>query len=344
MECRLCLCSAPFGSSVSIHEYPHPLLQCILTSCQLQVNKDDLLPDTICLLCKNNLELLSNFRNICIQSEETQKLRLAESLDIKKEEIVLDDLIWQDDIDINSISNACQPAVDDEFNKSKSRNSGQVSLGDHLQQNENENSQILGGKSTHDNPYKCETCSKSFSYRSYYVRHVKSHIKDSHKRKICLKSFTFKYTLEEHMISHNGIKLPQCEICFKSFKHKTSLMKHMNTHTGEKRFICDICSKSFNLKYTLLRHMKSHAGVKSHKCEMCSKSFTTKPTLVEHINCHNGIKPYRCEVCLNTFTHKSTLWKHMKTHTGQKSYKCEICSESFKCKSHHMDHMNNYHI
>ncbi|XP_077283870.1 uncharacterized protein LOC143909658 [Arctopsyche grandis] len=317
MECRLCLCSSPVESSVSIHEYPHPLVQCILTSCQLQVDKYDLLPHTICLLCTTNLELLRDFRNICIQSEKTQKLRLAESLDIKIEEILLDDLIWQDDIGINSISNICQQVVDNEINKSESRNSSQVSLEDHVKPKENENSQILGGKSTQENPYKCDPCSKTFRYRSYYVRHVKYHTKDSHKCEICLKSFTFKCTLVEHMNSHNGIKQPQCEICFKSFKYKSSLMKHSKTHTGEKSFICDICSKSFTLKDILVGHMKSHTGAKLHKCEMCFKSFTAKPTLVEHMNSHNGIKPYQCEVCLISFTYRSVLRRHIKTHTEE---------------------------
>ncbi|XP_077289044.1 uncharacterized protein LOC143913242 [Arctopsyche grandis] len=110
------------------------LVQRILACCQLQVNKDDLLPDTICLLCNNNLELLSNFRNMCIQNEETQKLRLPGILNIKNEETILDDLIWEDEVVIDSTSNVCQLAVDDEINQS-SISGKEFLVRDHSKQN-----------------------------------------------------------------------------------------------------------------------------------------------------------------------------------------------------------------
>ncbi|XP_077288667.1 uncharacterized protein LOC143913033 isoform X2 [Arctopsyche grandis] len=188
MECRLCLRSAPVESSVSIHDYPHPLVQRILACCQLQVNRDDLLPDTICLLCKNNLGLLSNFRSICIQSEETQKLRLTEILNIKNEETILDDLIWEDEIGNNSTSNVCQPGVDDEINESESSNSGKQFLeGDYSKQNALliENDNILEGKSSQENPHRCQICSILF---------------------------TTKTSLMEHMNSHTGIKPYRCKV------------------------------------------------------------------------------------------------------------------------------------
>lgn len=59
----------------------------------------------ICLSCDNNLELFFGFRNVCIQSDQIQKSRLSDCLNIKTEEIILDDLIFQDDFDIDPISN-----------------------------------------------------------------------------------------------------------------------------------------------------------------------------------------------------------------------------------------------
>ncbi|XP_077297469.1 uncharacterized protein LOC143919148 [Arctopsyche grandis] len=93
MECRLCLGSAPADSSVSIFGDPHPerLEQRIRTCCQVQVKRDDGLPDTVCLSCNTNLESLISFRKACFRSNETSQLRLDNCLKIKTEEVLLKD-------------------------------------------------------------------------------------------------------------------------------------------------------------------------------------------------------------------------------------------------------------
>ncbi|XP_077294058.1 uncharacterized protein LOC143916716 isoform X2 [Arctopsyche grandis] len=102
MECRLCLCQqGPAGSFVSIHDDPHPpqrLVQRIWTCCQLRVRKGDHLPDTICLSCLNNLELLDTFRNSCFRNDTTSRLELDKCLKVKPEEVLLEDLIWEDEL------------------------------------------------------------------------------------------------------------------------------------------------------------------------------------------------------------------------------------------------------
>ncbi|XP_077293770.1 zinc finger MYM-type protein 1-like [Arctopsyche grandis] len=113
MECRLCLCSAPVESSVSIHNSPYSLLRHIWTSCQLQVKKDDQLPDMICLSCFNNLEALSSFRNDCLKSDKTSKLRLEARLPIKMEEVLLEDLTWEEEPSANSTPHVYNSPVDE---------------------------------------------------------------------------------------------------------------------------------------------------------------------------------------------------------------------------------------
>ncbi|XP_077290490.1 uncharacterized protein LOC143914231 [Arctopsyche grandis] len=101
MECRLCLGPAPAESSVSIFQSdPHPerLEQRIRTCCQIHVKRGDGLPDAVCLSCKTNLELLIGFRNVCFRSYETSQLnRLDDCWKIKTEEVLLEDLIWDDE-------------------------------------------------------------------------------------------------------------------------------------------------------------------------------------------------------------------------------------------------------
>ncbi|XP_077289508.1 uncharacterized protein LOC143913528 isoform X3 [Arctopsyche grandis] len=103
MECRLCLCSAPPEAFISIHDdtYPPHLVQRIWTCCRLQVRKDDKLPDMICPSCVNNLELLDSFRNTCLRTDKASRLKSGESLNVKPEEVILADLIWEDEVGAN---------------------------------------------------------------------------------------------------------------------------------------------------------------------------------------------------------------------------------------------------
>ncbi|XP_077293756.1 uncharacterized protein LOC143916496 [Arctopsyche grandis] len=127
MECRLCLCSAP---TVSIHDGPHPVAQLISACCQLTVKKNDMLPNMICLSCDNNLKLFSSFRDVCVRSEETLKTRL----DIKTEEVLLEDLVWEDGSHNSLI-----------FDESDEWESNTLKRSDHKQ---NTNSTRHGGETT----------------------------------------------------------------------------------------------------------------------------------------------------------------------------------------------------
>lgn len=57
------------------------------------MDRYDELPDSICSRCETNLLLLVNFKNISIKNDKSTRLRLSHS-NIKVEEIILDDLIW----------------------------------------------------------------------------------------------------------------------------------------------------------------------------------------------------------------------------------------------------------
>ncbi|XP_077290210.1 uncharacterized protein LOC143914005 isoform X2 [Arctopsyche grandis] len=101
MECRLCLGPAPAESSVTIFQRPGPHPECleqrIRTCCQIYVKRGDGLPDTVCLSCKTNLESLISFRKACFRSNETSQLRLDDCLKIKTEEVLSEDVIWDDE-------------------------------------------------------------------------------------------------------------------------------------------------------------------------------------------------------------------------------------------------------
>ncbi|XP_077289555.1 uncharacterized protein LOC143913559 [Arctopsyche grandis] len=305
MECRLCLCSAPAGSFVSIHDDPHPtrLAQRIWTCCQLRVRKGDHLPDMICHSCVNNLELLHSFRNACLQSDETSRVKLYGSLNVKREEVMLDDLIWKDESNANLLPNISSPPDDGEVHEGK------------ITSNDNTTEMLHTTRDTREQPFICDICSKSYARKNNLRLHMTVHTKENpHKCDICLKSFSSKHYLHGHMNIHSEVEAHKCNICLKSFVNKYHLKIHMTRHSGEKPFKCNICLKSFVQKYALMRHLKCHSNEKPFKCDICSKSVKRKQYMVIHMKVHMKAKSPKCDFCSKSFTSKYILLKHLKSH------------------------------
>ncbi|XP_077298460.1 uncharacterized protein LOC143919801 [Arctopsyche grandis] len=99
MECRLCMSLVPTESSVLIYENPVSLelQERIWSCCRLQLTKHDTLPDSICSLCNSKVESLMDFKNICRQNDVKARKKMPKCLDIKVEEILLDNLVWEDE-------------------------------------------------------------------------------------------------------------------------------------------------------------------------------------------------------------------------------------------------------
>ncbi|XP_077299361.1 uncharacterized protein LOC143920363 [Arctopsyche grandis] len=162
MECRLCLCSAPPEAFVSVHGDPHPqqLVQRIWTGCQLRVRKGDHLPDLICHSCVNNLELLDSFRNSCLRSDETSRMVLNESLKIKTEEVLLEDLIWEDESNCDLSTNISSSPNNGEIPE------GKITSDDNRPEMKNISEEVTQTTShTQKNLYECDISSKSFAQK-----------------------------------------------------------------------------------------------------------------------------------------------------------------------------------
>lgn len=108
----------------------------------MQVKADDGLPDSICLGCNKNLALFNTFRNFCLQNDRTLKLRLNKRLDIKSEEIFLDDLIWKNDLGDNLPQNVCDPLIDDDTNDLESSGLEEIDSKQNIRLIENINSPV----------------------------------------------------------------------------------------------------------------------------------------------------------------------------------------------------------
>ncbi|XP_077299423.1 uncharacterized protein LOC143920413 [Arctopsyche grandis] len=314
MECRLCLCSAPAESFVSIHDDPHPprLVQRIWTCCQLWVRKRDHLPDMICLSCVNNLELLDSFRNACYQNDTTSRVELDKYLRVKPEEVLLEDLIWKDEL-----GGDCSP--DDVETPGR-----KITSSDNVATIIDTNGHILA----EELPFR-KTLDTMFSTHSELDDNID--FRD--------KLFTHKNNLMTKKNSDTRRKLHDCDICSKSFNRKDYLNIHMRLHAGVKPYICDICSKTFTTKQIISVHMGIHTGVKPHICYICSKKFIQKHQIIAHMGTHTKVKPYKCDICLKSFHRKWELSVHVVIHTGVKPYKCDICLKTFSKKQSHSAHM-----
>ncbi|XP_077289796.1 uncharacterized protein LOC143913706 [Arctopsyche grandis] len=246
MECRLCLCSAPAGSFVSIYDDPHPppLAQRIWTCCQLRVRKGDHLPDMICLSCVNNLELLDSFRNACFRSDTTSRVELDKNLKVKQEEVLLEDLIWEDDLGADLTPNISSLPDDGETPERK------LTSTDNMAEVVDTNRHILA----EELPLR-KALDKICSTHSELEHNINFQDKSfTHKQNLVTQknSFLRKYELSAHMSTHTPIYSHKCNVCSNSFTRKNNLMQHMNIHFGEKLFKCDICLKSFLRKSHLL--------------------------------------------------------------------------------------------
>ncbi|XP_063058784.1 zinc finger and BTB domain-containing protein 20 isoform X2 [Engraulis encrasicolus] len=110
-------------------------------------------------------------------------------------------------------------------------------------------------------PYECTLCSKTFTAKQNYVKHMFVHTGEKpHQCSICWRSFSLKDYLIKHMVTHTGVRAYQCSICNKRFTQKSSLNVHMRLHRGEKSYECYVCKKKFSHKTLLERHMALHAA------------------------------------------------------------------------------------
>lgn len=212
--------------------------------------------------------------------------------------------------------------------------------------------------------YNCAFCSKIFSRRETYARHVQRnhHINDDVEPtqnndsilneckneageiscKQCPQVFSSVNFLKLHMRrKHNALKEDfrlKCRICNLSYDKVESLKRHVR-RKHDNRSHCNVCNKQFNTKTSYLNH--SH-GKHIHECKICGLIFASQGGLSKHIRCTHKIdspKVVFCNICNEGFHDKRQLKPHLLRVHLKVSYTCNYCNKVFKAKESYRRHI-----
>ncbi|XP_077288298.1 uncharacterized protein LOC143912792 [Arctopsyche grandis] len=340
MNCRLCLCFVPAESSISIYDDNDSLLELIRNCCQLKVQKNDTLPDSICATCKSKVLMFANFKRNCSRHDKTVRLRLSQCVP----KVVTADSIWvnasiDDDEDDERLTDngGKRPSVVDTTSCVDSTNIKveEVILEDLVWENENFGSNPL--------PYSLPPIGESG------LKNLNNHNSQNSGQG---KKITSSVSRAQNSFNNpHSNKLNQCKICFKQFKSKQTLRTHFMKFHIEKKLKCKPCRKEFKTIITLeIHNSKCHSDKTLHKCKICSEAFETRLSLQAHTKQHTKKTLHKCKPRSKELKTKSSLQLHNKRHTDKTLHKCKICSKEFrketKLKAHtkrHEAHIKYHH-
>ncbi|XP_017778163.1 PREDICTED: zinc finger protein OZF [Nicrophorus vespilloides] len=187
----------------------------------------------------------------------------------------------------------------------------------------------------------CTLCGDEFNSVVTLKEHRKSQCQsDVLQCNVCKKEFKERKKLIGHLKGHMIRKEYMCKICGKRYPNPSTFKVHMRTHTGERPFKCQICNKGFVRWAGVVGHMKTHTSHKPYKCNTCDKAFKIASNLERHKVLHSGSLPFCCNFCGKTFSQSDNLQLHIRTcHTFEKPFLCNECGKGFASSSSLNRHM-----
>lgn len=193
--------------------------------------------------------------------------------------------------------------------------------------------------------YKCITCGKSYSSKSSWIRHTKSHKPGIQRCSICNMFFDNAELLQSHNDVYHG-SLYMCSICGAAMSRKSTLRRHMVTihpNQCQKKIKCPFspCIASFDYEDQYLDHLNIHEGKTPHECKHCKKRFALKSILRHHeINHFKEPQYTQCDDCGKTFRGAGALCNHKASVHNNTRYTCN-CGKIFNYPSGLARHLKN---
>ncbi|XP_052895432.1 zinc finger protein 845-like [Anopheles moucheti] len=197
----------------------------------------------------------------------------------------------------------------------------------------------------------CELCSKTFTSKSYLIRHTAEQHLAAQKSKSyacehCDRTFHTKKRRDVHRTVHDRT---MCQICDKSVRIRYLKQHIAQIHdTPRKCYMCDLCGKNFTSSLSLDRHIKQHQGIQTIEtlqCKHCDKQLRGKYNMLKHIQrMHQEVgNVYTCDECAHESPNSFALKEHKKrVHSGEQ-FECEQCGKRFKRKVYLTEHIAALH-
>lgn len=377
--CRLCLNSD--GNLTNIYDDSKnkkkvmPLYLQIVACVNVEVYKNDGMPELICDDCKYLISLTYGFRVNCKKANDALKTfattgNLSETPSINKIQTEKETKIRKVNAEFfsqpakrrkpDSNETTTQPEVHsveiqeeehalEEYEiRPSSENAFSVKLVSSNKMDEVELSPLR------PKTFACSLCEMTFSMKQLLDIHMNSHEKKErvfHYEKDQLvevdkKDFQDDETVDHNEKSHEVNSNVSC-YCGSTFSSREELLDHSKKKHGQRKpFTCGDCGKSFVFKQGLENHKATHSGEKPHKCNYCEAFFTSPIKLTRHLTSHAVLRPYPCKFCKRTFLLSHHLTRHMRSHFAAKTnnlqqigqFKCDICSMSFRRKDSLINH------
>ncbi|XP_044761136.1 protein suppressor of hairy wing-like [Coccinella septempunctata] len=376
--CRLCLNSD--GNLSSIYDETRnkkklPLYLQIMACVNVEVYKNDGMPELICDDCKYLISLAYGFRINCKKANEALKSfattgNLNKSLTINKIQKEKEAKIRKINTDL--LGNPAKKFKPDTSEPPAQTNPISVEFEDDehaLEEYEirpsSDNAfsvKLVSSNKTGDveisplrpKTFHCSMCEMTFPMKQLLDIHMRNHEKKDKASKyeeenqfsceVCKKEFSDEDSLHRHEKSHETNYTCYCGV---SFGSRDDLLEHSKKKHGQRKpFTCGECGKSFVFKQGLENHIATHNADKPHKCNYCEAFFTSPIKLTRHLTSHAVLRPYPCKFCKRTFLLSHHLTRHMRSHFAARSnnlqqigqHKCDICSMSFRRKDSLINH------
>ncbi|CAD7093403.1 unnamed protein product [Hermetia illucens] len=341
-------------------------------SFNLDITKDDGLPQQICLDCTQTFIAIKEFRERCKKVQELlfAYFRTQETLSVKTMELDSTVAVCKVESDTSDDSFCSENANEDcEYNDPSVENAEEQNPNENFYPPEHFCANIKTevsideeGVSTYDLNSKplCANCHKEFDNYEQLSTHYETcsthsenlNFTDSNDGKdpteikfpctICGNEFTDELEFVNHLQAHASNNLIACNRCGRNFSCPRALKKHFLRMHERSDHECSICKEKFTNEHRFKYHMRTHDPSKLFHCTVCGKSFMAVHHLKAHDLMHKDIRPFSCDTCDKKYRDKRSLETHMRKHSGERPYVCHICKKDFAIRTSYVLHVRKH--